>query len=250
LIRARNFRLALTGGQTQPAVFECDDDREWVLKLMGNPHLGTVALCADWVGTCLAKLADVPVLDCDLVDVDEQALSTLPAESPMRSWTRPGPAFGTIWLEEAFVPPGMESILSAASAVAELARIMVIDTWLDVLDRKKGPLQWNLLRGTGEDSSLVVIDFGLALTEILSGFVLGSPMLTVRCPDEWRPHVHISDVRNALRKVLEIPPNDIAIVVASIPLAWRNEVPGCSRIPDYLEMRRTQLSRVFEEWFK
>jgi len=250
LTRAQNFRRKLVGGQTQPLVFECDDGQDWVLKLMGNPHLGTAGLCAEWIGSCLAKLVDVPVLECDLVEVDEQALSTIPRSSPVHNWAKPGPAFGTPWWEQCIVPPGMDSILAALPSDSDLAGIVVTDTWLDVLDRKKGPAQWNLLRGTGTDSSLVVIDFGLALTEVLTEFVLGEPTLAVRCPNEWKPYVHELGVRRALEKVMNVPSEDITSTARSIPPVWQREVPGSMRVHQYLETRRDRLPSVFEEWLK
>jgi len=67
----------LSGGETQPQVFECDDDRDWVLKLPGNPHLNA-GLVADWVGTALATLAGVSTLEADFVEVSAAALSTVP----------------------------------------------------------------------------------------------------------------------------------------------------------------------------
>src|SRR5688572_8117606 len=96
---AINWRRGLGGGETQPQIYECDDGEEWVLKLPGNCH-GTSGLCADWVGTALACLLGVPVVECSVVAVSDLALSTLPETASAREWARSGLAFGSRYMRD------------------------------------------------------------------------------------------------------------------------------------------------------
>jgi hypothetical protein len=137
---------------------------------------------------------------------------------------------------------GLTAILQSASP-AELAGIVVADTWLDVLDRKKPePGQWNLLLDTrGITARLVAIDYGLALGEILGPPILGAASMVPRCPVEWLPHVAASDVSAAIRDTQQVPRHRMDDLVRSLPWDWRAELPRCSELPDYLEQRQKML---------
>lgn len=167
-------------------------------------------LCADWVGTKLAGMVGVRVIECTLVRVSLEALLTMPTESEGRLWARVGMAFGSLYLVESTNVVGLRAILEVASP-GELARIAVVDTWLDVLDRRKPQGgTWNLLIDTADQrGKLRVIDFGLELTEILGPPVLGGVPNAVRCPEEWLPYVHPADVEQAIRDVNRIDSAEI-----------------------------------------
>jgi hypothetical protein len=245
MLRARNWRLSLRGGETQPQVFECSDGEDWVLKLPGNPHLAT-GLCADWIGTVLAQRAGVPVIECNLVEVDELALSTMRLDTPAHSWATSGIAFGSRYLRDAKDVTGLEGAVHAISA-DDRARIVVTDTWLDVLDRKKpGQGQWNLLMRTDVGrGAIVVIDYGMALGELLGPPLLAPVQMEVRVPPEWRPHLDRTEIRAAIAAAEAIPGEDIRAVVQSLPPAWRAAAPRATELPNYLLTRQSSLLCCF-----
>ena len=242
-LRALNWRRAMGGGETKPQVFECDDGNDWVLKLPGNPHLGAAGLCADWIGTALAAECGVPVLECALVEVTPTALATMPDDNVATPWAAPGTAFGSRFLAEAVSVLGLQG----TPDLGLISRIVVVDTWLDVLDRKKphGGL-WNLLVDTNTpSSSLRVIDFGLSLTELLGPPMLGDIEVTVRCPTEWRPYLTTADVSAAVADAHAIPSEWIDEIVASIPPDWRAAAPRYTELTVYLVARREFLTEAF-----
>lgn len=240
MLRARNWRRALGGGETQPQVFECSDDQEWVVKLPGNPH-GVSGLCADWLGTMIAALVDVPVIECSLVEVVDDALATMPRGSTARAWAQPGVAFGSRYVIDSKNVTGQDVIMGLASSL-DLARIVATDTWLDVLDRRKPQGQWNLLLLTGEeDNRLVTIDYGLALGELLGPPILGRVSMDARCPEEWRPHLRGEDLDLAASAIKSVARTDLESLVSTVPSSWQSALPRWREIPAYLDTRREDL---------
>jgi hypothetical protein len=222
LLRARAWRKGLEGGETKPQIFECEDDDEWVLKLPDNPHQGRRALCADWIGTLIARALGLPVLECQMVELDAGALSTVQLADPIRAWAQPGVCFGSKFLRSASPVLGLNTILQCA-APGDLARIVVSDTWLDVLDRKKpSAASWNLMSDSSADPpTLIVIDYGMGLQEALGVPLIGSPPMKALVPDGWLPHLHGDDIGAAIALVEALPTELIDSIVASLPDDWK-----------------------------
>jgi hypothetical protein len=138
---------------------------------------------------------------------------------------------------------GVRAILQAATPV-ELLRIAAVDTWLDVLDRKKPAVgEWNLLLdGSDSPSRLVVIDYGLSLTEVLGVPLIGAPPeMQPRIPAEWVMHLHAEDIPPMLADILSVTDAQVQEVVNCVPPVWVSVVPGVRQVPTYLADRRGQL---------
>jgi hypothetical protein len=159
---------------------------------------------------------------------------------------RPGTAFGTLHKTESKNVLGMFEIASVATPL-ELSRIVVSDTWLDVLDRKKPLGTWNLLIDTGASPErLVAIDFGLGLTEILGGVpVLGGDQVRIRCPEEWVPYLNRDAVQSAIDRIFAIDDAAIEAVIAATPESWRPDNPRFGELGSYLKSRRESLVPAF-----
>src|SRR3989304_6709326 len=164
MVSARNHLHELSGGQSAPQVFQCDDDDYWVLKLLGNP-LGRSVLVADWVGALLAHNLKVPTPRVEVVNVSDAALATAP--SHIQRWARPGPAFGSKWLQQAKTVSGIVELEGVENAPV-FGRLHVLDVWIEVLDRRKPDLTWNMLIDTSTSrGAFVAVEFGMSLNEVL-----------------------------------------------------------------------------------
>jgi hypothetical protein len=244
-LSARNWRLSLGGGQTEPQLFQCSDGRDWVLKLQGNPHMDVVGLCADWVGTCLAGMARVPTVQCELVHVSPDALWTM----RKLEWSpRPGTAFGSLFAIQADAVTGTAAMEHGLSG-SDLMRIVAVDTWLDVLDRKKpGRAGWNLLLDKETQPARVVsIDYGMGMPDALGVPILGAPPMAMQCPDEWRPWLHVSDIPTAMADINAIPDGEVEELVRSIPEDWRAHLPAMETISAWLLRRREKLEACLRQ---
>ncbi len=214
MLRAMNHLRSLSGGQTLPQLFQCDDGQAWVLKLVGN-HMGQRTLAVDWVGHCVAALLNVPIVEPSIVLVAQEALDTAPDD--VRAWARPGAAFGTRFLRMATPIAGLNQ-LTPCRNLGLLGRLHVVDVWMDVLDRRK-PEGWNLLVETNTPTGdLRVIDFGLGLSPILG--LLAQDDCLDRFPRDltlWEDRIELQD---ALSKCISIKLSEIETIVDSVPSEW------------------------------
>src|SRR5262249_30704513 len=148
--------------------FLCDNDGQqerWVLKLLG---LSATELAADWVGSLLAHRLGLPCPPVDIVNVSERALRTAPED--VQAWARPGPAFASKLVQPA--NSGLTDIDVVELPPEMLGTMYALDTWLEVLDRRKPDGIWNLLQDLS-DASYLVLDFGKCLAPCLQS-ILGS----------------------------------------------------------------------------
>jgi hypothetical protein len=138
---------------------------------------------------------------------------------------------------------GMRAVLEAATPL-ELLRIVAVDTWLDVLDRRKPERTgWNLLVDTtAAPARLIAIDYGLALTEVLGVPLIGAERgMQPRIPAEWAMHLHAADIDDVLADIRSVADDQIQEVVDCVPPDWSSAVPGVREVPTYLVDRRAQL---------
>lgn len=175
----------------EPQVFSCAaDDRpdarsEWVLKLMGKNN---GELIGDWVGCLLAQALGLRAPMVDIADVDVAALQTTPRS--VSAWAKPGPAFASRYMGDSQNVPSDKAVLDLCSGDF-IGALYAVDTWLEVLDRKKPDGTWNLLRrNAANDSNPYVIDFGKCMAECL----FSGP---VRAPETMRPVHYPALIRHA-----------------------------------------------------
>ena len=243
VLDARTWLQQLRGGQTRPQLFLCADRERWVLKFAGNPHGGATALVADYLGSALAWRLGVPVFECALVQVSEIALSTAPHE--VQSWARPGIAFGSRYQVATANLPELNVIdVIALASPAQIARLVALDTWLEVLDRRKPDGMWNLLADNSSNPShLVVIDYGLSLSEPLQPVTILAAAQEIRpqFPETFRACVSETDVEAACDEIFAISEGELRATVNSVPAEWGASDKTRQAILDYLMSRKPKL---------
>lgn len=220
-IEARNYRRSYSGGDSKPQLFQCSDGSEWVLKLIGNPQ-GVRPLAADWVGSVIAAQLGIPIPEPKIVDVGAEALSTAPED--IRLWAKPGPAFGSKLVRESINVLGPAQ-LTLCSNLSHMGRVAVLDTWIDVPDRKKPDGYWNLLIETSHHGqpTFLAIDQGLAFGNCLYPIAAPPPpdsTVPVRLPEELHPFLDRQEANEALRQMNLISSNELTALLDSLPLEW------------------------------
>ena len=246
-LEARNHRLGFTGGDSRPQLFECSDEEEWVLKLMGNAQ-GTITLAADWIGSALSLLIGVPTPESSIINVTADALRTAP--SSVQEWAAPGPAFGSLFVTQNNSFAGAAAVTQCAN-VSDIGKMAVADTWLQVEDREKPDRAWNMLIDTSLDvPELRVIDYGLSLRDHLApvGILLrDQPAARLVCPDPLRPYLDWEAARQAVNAMLSMPEQQIEDIVQSVPTAWNVDNEHRQATIEHLCGFRTMVAQLVEQ---
>jgi len=246
-LSARNHRRDLKEWESRPQLFQCSDGAEWVLKLMGN-NLGSASLATDWVGSALATMIGVPTPEPNIVEVSGDALRTAPES--VQEWARPGPAFGSALVSQYVNLFGMAQLTQCVN-LRDIGKMVVLDTWIEVLDRQKPDGKWNLLIDNADDEpQLRVIDYGFSLSETLrprDAVPLGEPAKLLACPPSLRPHIDWGAAREAVRAMLDISRDQVAEVIQSIPAEWGIDDEQRRAIIEYMFSRRELIGQLVEQ---
>jgi hypothetical protein len=217
VLEAIAHRLDFGKGHMQPQRFVCLRDgirEDWVLKLMGKSN---GELAADWIGSALATHLDVPCPQPDIANVSAEALETAP--TTIKEWAVPGPAFATKYIRAGDVDSWPQL---SRMPIPSLAMLVALDTWLEVLDRRKPEGDWNLIIDSADGRPLV-LDFGKSLTPCLY-HILGTPD---GIPLEGHPALihldvapHLPDACLAIEGLAE---EEVKAIVMSCPQEWISE---------------------------
>lgn len=211
-----NHIKALPGGQSEPHVFECEDRRLWVLKLPGNPQ--AFGLGRDMIGLSLATRLGVPVFEFSLIEVDDRALGTMDHRP---AWARAGVALGTLWIEHA-VNVAFPGQLAGIGNQSDLGSLVVLDLWVETLDRQRPDGVWNLLiRSDIKGTPFVAIDFGFSLQPSGPGEIQ-SPLIPSGYPAAIRSLASRDAVAAALHRLANLADQELVGSIAAVPEAWLN----------------------------
>lgn len=231
-MRAINHVRLLGGGQSEPHLFTCDDGQDWVLKLPNNPQGSQLG--NDYLGSLLARQFQLPVPEPAVVDVDQAALAGMDV---VPSWAVPGAALGSLYLRSA---AGFSPNATALAADAELAaRLLVFDSWIETLDRRRPDGAWNLLvRTDSTNPAIVVLDFGFALN---AGVTLGRASIL---PDSYPVEIINATTAEAVAGMMgelgSLDEGDITSAIERVPREWMNSSVKRSTL-SFLLQRRTRI---------
>ena len=227
------------------------------LKALGNrggPHL----LAAELVGTKLAHWFGLPIFDFAIVTVtDEDEI-----EFYRGGHALPGPAFvtreqsGQVW-------GGDEEILTNVVNSADIARLVLFDTWTRNCDRYPPDLNTRLPNYNnvylssedlgGSELQLVAMDHthcfncGNDLTNRLAriDFVQDERPYGLFPPFRRYLDTHRAAVEADLARLAAIPRAEMGTIVAGIPAAWQVDALTRAALVDLLCQRGNFLSRQF-----
>lgn len=242
-LTARAYLRSLGQSAMQPIVFRCMSDDapqrpgEWVLKLMGKNR---PELIGDWVGCLLAAHLRLPTPEVDIADVDQEAIETCPRG--ITSWARPGPAFASRYVGDSQDVPNDRAVVNLCSGEF-LGGLYAMDTWLEVLDRKKPEGNWNLIRRNAEgDSQAYAIDFGKCMAECLFPPLLDpNTIATPSYPIVVRQAAFTSAAISKAKEIADLSATVIDEVVASIPAVWIDDESGRECIREFLRRRQLKI---------
>lgn len=232
----------------EPQIFSCDayDDppnaaSEWVLKLMGK---NGGELIGDWVGCLLARALGLRTPAVDVAEVDEEALQTAPAS--VRAWAKPGPAFASAYMSDSQNVPSDKAVLDLCPGDF-VGALYAVDTWLEVLDRKKPEGTWNILRrDVAGDSNPYAIDFGKCIAECLFSVPVTKPaiMRPARYPTLVRQAASLEAALAMANSIAALDEQLLADVIASIPFPWLSKIDQRNCILSFLTSRKARVRTI------
>ncbi|MHB8577653.1 MAG: HipA family kinase [Dehalococcoidia bacterium] len=231
-LEAINWLQDYGTGDTRPQLFECSRrgrrSERWVLKLMGKADR---ELVSDWIGSLLAHRLKLHTPEVAVVEVTAEALRTAPQN--IQSWARPGPAFASREIAAASPITSSGDLISFGSP-EELGAMYALDSWLDVVDRRKPDGVWNLLLDTSV-SQLNVLDFGKGLSSYM--FIMFGAQRT--CDPLYPSSVMFAASMeaalvtcDAIERISEV---DLTDMVCSAPATWLTETERAGIVPFLLE---------------
>jgi hypothetical protein len=204
------------------------------LKAIGNPE-GEHALAAELLGTQLAQWFGLPTFDFALIQLTDAD------EVPLHGGTtaRPGPAFVTRTATGHTWGGGAEE-LARLENQDDIARLVVVDTWLRNPDRcpprgevaRDGPerrdnLDNVFLAATASGGSrLLAMDFSHAFTwgRQITGHLATIGVVQERAVyglfEEFRPYVTSVLIRDSSERLLRLMPDQVEKMVGYIPRDW------------------------------
>lgn len=214
-VEAISWLRSIGFGDTRPQVFECEsrgEIQQWVLKLTGA---SPAELAADWIGTLLARRAGLRCPESDIADVTTGALANAPAD--IQEWARPGPAFASRLLR---ANSGLIDAQVVQFTADELGAMYAVDTWLEVLDRRRPDGIWNVMEGL-QSGELWVLDFGKSLAPCLVPLVIaGDEIVEPNYPSVVRRKASVSSAMATCDIIESLTAEEIAEVVVSAPARW------------------------------
>jgi hypothetical protein len=123
---------AIRGLTTAARTVQVETDQgEGFLKALGNPE-GPHILACELVGSLAADWLGLKTLDFSIIDVTDPEDVAFEGHS----WAQPGPAFISRAEATGFTWGGDSQTVSAISNREDLARLVVLDTWLRNCDRR------------------------------------------------------------------------------------------------------------------
>ena len=141
--------------------------------------------------------------------------------------------------------------LTHCTNLAQLGRLLILDTWIDVLDRRKPDGTWNILIDQSTSRpSFVAIDQGLSLSESLrprGAVVVGDPGISLRFPQELLPYVDWNEAHSALQAVEALPSEQLRRLLDSLPPEWDISSDDKANVIEYLFERRPAVRQLVEQ---
>lgn len=186
----------------------------------------------------------LPMSPVAIVEVSELLISETPALERFRS--TPGKQFGCV-----FQAKGHEdtwpSVLSKASNLADLAGIMVFDTWMHNQDRADNMTNLQVVRDAASSYRVIIYDHGWAFggTPVWSAESLREQRERILVPNidgsvygQFKPYVKPTDFEPWLSKLEALDPAIIAQLIEEIPEEWEVSREEKQALLDYLTSRQ------------
>jgi hypothetical protein len=208
------------------------DAGEGFLKALGNPE-GPHTLACELVGTLLAEWLGLPTLDSAIIMVEPDDDLDFAGGGKAAA----GPAFITKF-EQGFSWGGDEPTLQEILNPSDIARLVVLDTWIRNCDRYQPAPQQRVNRDNVFLSRELGLRKGLTLKAIdhTHAFTCGRALTTrlawiddiqderlFGCFPEFRRVVRREDVESCARDLGKMDGNEASRIVDQVPAEWQVE---------------------------
>jgi hypothetical protein len=237
LITATKFLKEMSKGYCHPKLFECNDGKRYVVKLMSNPQ-GLRALPNELIACRLGKLLNLPIAPGRIVYLTNDLIKNNPELTQQR--VQPGPHFGSIYIENAR-EPSRRNIKKCVN-LHQGVDMIVFDHWIQNDDRRID----NIILSPGDKSKFYMIDhegcfcgsgwYDKALKRNRSVVKPYWSLIYKR----FAPYIVLSykTFDEPLKRLESLSFSNIRKAMDNIPLKWQLETKEINLLADYLEKRK------------
>lgn len=252
--RFKRLESAARKSSMRTAEILTDAGRAYI-KALGNPE-GPERLASELIGLRVARWLGLSVPDVAVMSLDPDDEIPFDDAIPPMAKAAPGPAVVTRAIPDAVPLGGTEDEIRSVTNVGDVARVVVVDTWLRNGDRQPpyldgGALAPSAFRDANRDNALVglvpsgerrlfAIDFGHALS-FKGGFRKARVQDHVRDPaiygllPEFRRFVANGDhLDTAVARLAGATREEIEPLLADVPKAWGVDADERESLCDFL----------------
>lgn len=232
------------------------------IKALGNPE-GPERLASELIGLRVARWAGLSVPEVSVLTLDAEDEIPFDDGVPPKAKASPGPAIVTREIPEAYSMGGRADGLQNVSNPSDMARLVVVDTWLCNADRHPPysadgtlapsaftkPNRDNVLlaRAAGGGQRLFAIDFGHSL-KFKGGLPKARNIDHVQDAaiyglfPEFRPYVMAGEhLVDAMKRLAAASRAELEPLVADLPPKWEVSAEGRASLLEFLAGRATWL---------
>jgi hypothetical protein len=237
LLAATKFIREMSKGYSQPKLFECNDGKRYVVKLMSNPQ-GIRGLPNELIASRLGKLLNLPIIPGRIVYLSKELINNNRELKKQR--VKPGPHFGILYISKMQEPTGHH--IKKCVNLHQGLDMFVFDHWIQNDDRGTG----NIIISPGDKPKFYMIDheggfcgqgwYDKALKRHRSNV---KPYWSKIYKRFARYSVWSEKTLNAPLKRLEsLSFSKIRKAMDNIPLEWELETKELDLLAKYLEKRK------------
>jgi hypothetical protein len=237
LVAATKFIREMSTGYCQPKLFECDDGKRYVVKLMSNPQ-GLRGLPNELIACRLGKLLGLPIVPGRIVYLTKELINNNKVLKKQR--VRPGPHFGNLYIANV-QEPSKHNIKKCVN-LHQGADMIVFDHWIQNDDRGTA----NIIISPGDKPKFYMIDHESCFSG--SGWydkALKRHRSVVKpywskIYERFAHNTVLSDktLHEPLKRLESLSYSKIRKAMDNIPREWQLETKELDLLADYLEKRK------------
>jgi hypothetical protein len=227
----------MSTGYCQPKLFECDDGKRYVVKLMSNPQ-GIRALPNELIACRLGKLLKLPIVPGQIVYLPKALIKNNRELKQQR--VQSGPHFGSLYIANG-KEPSKQNIKKCVN-LHQGVDMIVFDHWIQNDDRGID----NIILSSGDTPKFYIIDhegcFGGAGwydKSLKRHRSVVKPYWSL-IYKRFAPYIEWSDktFQEPLKRLESLSFSKIRNALDNIPQEWQLETEEIDLLADYLEKRK------------
>ncbi|MDE1852209.1 MAG: hypothetical protein KGI38_00495 [Thaumarchaeota archaeon] len=233
----------MNGGGSKAQLVQASDGKKYIIKLIGNPQQ-TRILANEYLVGKLAELLDVPSPAVAIVDVDQQFVSQLNAQT--QSNFRSGPQFGSQYVggDNVQVYPSTPDLMAKTNNVSKWPNAVVLDVLVQNEDLKDVHVLISIAGDKGS-SEFWHVDHGHCLGVARGWGTLKSENAAVRNRLYFDLVAGADPFADVFRRLKDVTASKVGEILSQCPLGeWEVPQGDVVAIENYFESARESTQKA------